>query len=70
MIGHEFRVHRNAAVHHRPRVSDSTRQPVTSVKPNPQAWALALRLADNDPRRLRIISETEIIVENKPRGKQ
>jgi hypothetical protein len=68
MIGREFRVHGRAVVRLRPRVHDRTRQPVTSVKPNPQAWALALRLADNDPRRLRVISETEIIVANQLRG--
>jgi hypothetical protein len=68
MIGREFRVRRNAAVRHRPRVSDRTRQLVTSVKPDPEAWELALRLADNDPRRLRVISETEIIVVNQPWG--
>ncbi len=41
-------------------------QPVQSVRPHPSAWAEALRLAEGDVRRLRVLSATEVLVLNYP----
>jgi hypothetical protein len=61
----DFRLHRSAAIRHLPRVNQSA-APVVTIKVDADAWRVALGLADNNPRRLRVISEMEIIVLNKP----
>jgi len=68
VIGREFRIHRNAAVRHRPRAQ--AQQPITVTRPDPDAWTLALRLAGGDAKRLLVVSPVEIIVANNPRGKR
>jgi hypothetical protein len=41
-----------------------TNGPVTVVRPDPEAWTAALRLAGGEARRLRVVSTTEVIVKN------
>lgn len=36
------------------------------VKPNPAVWKAALQAAGGDVSRLRVVSETEVVIENKP----
>jgi hypothetical protein len=60
-----FRLHRSAAIRHRPRVNQLP-APVITIQVDIDCWRTALGLADNDPRRLRVISETEIVVLNNP----
>jgi hypothetical protein len=43
---------------------------VTVTRPDPDAWALALRLADGDAKRLRVVSTVAIIIANNPRRKR
>ena len=46
-------------------------QPEIKVtKPNPEMWKAALKAADGDVSRIRVLSETEIVVDNKPRDKR
>jgi len=44
--------------------------PVTVTRPDPDAWALALRLAGGDAKRLLVVSPVEIIIANNPRRKR
>jgi uncharacterized protein YcaQ len=67
-----FRLHRNGAdnsAQRRALRSSGRRQPapVTVTRPDPDAWALALRLANGDAKRLRVVSPVEIIVANRSR---
>jgi hypothetical protein len=41
-------------------------QPIRRIRPHPDVWAEGLRIAGGDPRRLRVLSEHEILVTNHP----
>ena len=38
------------------------RHPVTTTKAHPLAWARALKLANNEPRRLRVLEDGAVLV--------
>lgn len=43
------------------------RNPVTASQVHPEVMAVAFNLAGGDPRRLKIVSTTEVLVTNAPR---
>ena len=43
---------------------------VQSLRPDPTAWKAALRLADGDATRLKVVSETVVIVQNRGRTRK
>lgn len=60
----EFQVTKDAALRRRRTIVKA--QPVTTVRVNPEVWALALEQADGDARRIEMISATEVKIHNKP----
>lgn len=62
----DFRLTEYAAAKRRPR-SAQRNNPVTVTRVWPAAMAEALRLANGDRARLRVVSATEVDVLNKPR---
>jgi hypothetical protein len=62
----DFRLHEYAAAKRRPRGAQRN-GPVTVVRVWPEAMRVALRLADGDRSRLRVLSATEVLVCNGPR---
>ena len=40
--------------------------PVIKIQVDPKLWGEALRLSNEEPRRIRIISSVEVIIENRP----
>jgi hypothetical protein len=60
-----YRLHRNAAVGKRRYQRQAS--PVTRDQLDPDAHALALELADGDPRRLQILDAENVVVLNQPR---
>ncbi len=40
--------------------------PVTTIRPHPDVWSYALKIAHGDASRIRILSESEVRVENQP----
>jgi hypothetical protein len=62
-----FRLHGRAAL--RPRGRGKQRNGSVAVaRVSPAAWQAALRLAGGDRSRLRVVSVTVVVVENRPRG--
>lgn len=61
----EFQVTRNAlAVRGRRSRVESA---VVSIKPDPELWAYALEAAGGDPRRVEVVSPTDLRIHNRPR---
>jgi len=65
-------LHRSAAttaVRRRPKRSAGHRAgPVTTTHVHPDAWQVAMELADRDRRRIEVVSVDEVIVHNRPVG--
>lgn len=68
MTADAFRVTQLAAAR-KPRRQARRNGEVTSIKPDPRVWKQALRLADGDVRRLKVVSPTEVVVLNIPGAK-
>lgn len=49
------------------KMPDNKNGSVTSSQVDPQVWAAALKAADGDKSRLKIVSETEVIILNESR---
>jgi hypothetical protein len=62
-----YRLHRDAALRTGRRRAP-TPGPVTTITVDRDLWAVALRAAGGDARRIEIKSATSVIIWNRPRG--
>lgn len=69
-IREEFKVHGLAMVKSKKNSGRKYRFKVSTVKPNPKVWNLALKLANGDTKRIFVKSSTECVVVNNECQKQ
>jgi hypothetical protein len=62
----EFQVTRDAASGRRRQKANGEQAPVKVIRPDPELYAYALEAAANDPRRIEVLSRTDLRIHNHP----